>query len=76
MIIAYIICGIVATICVLGNLFLYFFTYHCWVNRKELRLGYSRMKATWLDMVFITLMPFLTSFLIYITFYEAIYKNI
>lgn len=44
------------------------FCIHAWVNRKTLKLGFSEMPASPLDMFFITLIPCLCIFIGYVLY--------
>lgn len=50
------------------NLLFYFFTIHCWLTRKTLKLGFSEKPASWFDMFIITVLPIGLTFLGYILY--------
>lgn len=42
-----------------------FFSVHCWITKKDLKLGFSQMPATSFDMFIITIIPFVCLYLGY-----------
>lgn len=52
----------------------FLFAIYALINRKTLKLGYSEMPATILDLIIITLIPFVLTGLLYVTLQEIITK--
>ena len=52
------------------NLIAYVFAFYSLKNRKTLTLGYSEMPATTLDLIIITLLPFIISGTFFVTVLE------
>lgn len=52
----------------------FLFAIYALINRKTLKLGYSEMPATILDLIIITLIPFVLTGLFYVTLQEIITK--
>lgn len=49
---------------------LYLFAMYCIINRKNLRLGYSKSPATILDLIIIMLVPIVMTLLAYNIYHE------
>ena len=52
----------------------FLFAIYALINRKTLKLGYSEMPVTILDLIIITLIPFVLTGLFYVTLQEIITK--
>lgn len=52
----------------------FLFAMYALINRKTLKLGYSEMPVTILDLIIITLIPFVLTGLFYVTLQEIITK--
>lgn len=52
------------------NALMYFFAIYAFIDRKTIRLGFSKMKPTWIDFTVIYTLPFILSMFLFVAHHE------